>query len=63
MKDDDRNYLEESLAILNGTSRMLPEKQHLIALNESRVMWRKSYWQIAKTLPAAPEGRIKAVPA
>lgn len=58
--EESRNFLEEALAILNRTTRMEPERQHLVALNESRVMWRKSYWQITKALPTAPESR-KAV--
>lgn len=62
MKDEPREYLTEALAILNGTTRMLPERQHLIALNESRISWRKAYWQISKELPKAPEAR-KAVTA
>lgn len=34
MLDDDRNYYVEAVAILNGTSLMLPERRHLESLQE-----------------------------
>ncbi len=38
--NDDRDYLEEALRIVRGDSLLLPQVEHLQALNDSRVYWR-----------------------
>jgi hypothetical protein len=40
--NEPRNYLDEALRIIKGTSLLQPQVEHLIALNESRVYWRTS---------------------
>jgi hypothetical protein len=51
-----RDYLQEALLIVRGASMLLPERQHLIALNESRIAWR-DHACAERSLPKAQEGR------
>lgn len=47
----DRNYLDEAIRILKGESLLLPQVEHLQALNESRVFWRDSAFAARSPLP------------
>ena len=55
--DYQRNFLEEALLILRGDSMRLPELQHLIAINESRVYWRTRVLDSIKERATTPEQR------
>lgn len=56
-----RNYLEEAVRIARGESMLLPQIEHLRALNESRVYWRTvalgHQIQPPQTLTPQPERR------
>ena len=45
MITDDRNFLEEAIAIVKGESLLRPEPEHLEALNDSRRYWRNAALQ------------------
>lgn len=51
----ERNFLDEAIRILKGESLLLPQVEHLQALNESRVFWRTSALGHQSKLPRAPQ--------
>jgi hypothetical protein len=56
-----RNYLKEAVRIARGETLMVPEREHLQALHESRVLWMQivaeSDMAAALSAPVDPERR------
>lgn len=43
MNDEPRNFLDEAIRIIKGQSMLLPQIEHLQALNDSRIYWRAAF--------------------